>query len=410
MNCKTPLKVICVCGNGWDVRLDDILHDKKCKKCGIKKMSKTQAHSIEYVRIELKKRKITLISDLYTNSNIPLEIICPNGHNCSTSFQNILAGRCCKLCGYEKSRKKQSHSFDYVKGVAIDNNIRILDDKYINSGQKMSLECVVCGGKWSTSFDSINAGHGCPHCAKNAKLTIDVIRKQIENFGLILVSKEYANSQSDIEFICSCGQQSYKKYHELLVRPYCKGCGRKKLVQQLKHPIKYVRGVIESKGGTLLSDYKNASTPLKVMCHACNNIFYPYFSSILHNDSWCPKCNMKKTQKALTTTVEDIYFRYDIEVEKRFFWLGRQSIDIYIPALKIAIEYDGEQHFKPVSFGGVSVKKAKENLKVQRIRDNKKSKLVKQHPEDIKHFIRIPYTEKITKENVKKILKNEGLI
>jgi len=33
-------------------------------------------------------------------------------------------------------------------------------------------------------------------------------------------------------------------------------------------------------------------------------------------------------------------------------WLARQELDIFIPALKLAIEYQGEQHFVPVEVWG----------------------------------------------------------
>lgn len=33
-------------------------------------------------------------------------------------------------------------------------------------------------------------------------------------------------------------------------------------------------------------------------------------------------------------------------------WLGRQSLDMYIPSIKTAIEYQGIQHYHPVSFFG----------------------------------------------------------
>jgi len=33
-------------------------------------------------------------------------------------------------------------------------------------------------------------------------------------------------------------------------------------------------------------------------------------------------------------------------------WLGRQHLDIYFPELNIAIEYQGEQHYKPINFFG----------------------------------------------------------
>ena len=33
-------------------------------------------------------------------------------------------------------------------------------------------------------------------------------------------------------------------------------------------------------------------------------------------------------------------------------WLGRQSVDIYIPSINTAVEYQGEQHYRPVSYFG----------------------------------------------------------
>lgn len=33
-------------------------------------------------------------------------------------------------------------------------------------------------------------------------------------------------------------------------------------------------------------------------------------------------------------------------------WLGRQELDIYVPSLKLAVEYQGEQHFSPIEAWG----------------------------------------------------------
>lgn len=55
-------------------------------------------------------------------------------------------------------------------------------------------------------------------------------------------------------------------------------------------------------------------------------------------------------------------------------WLGKQSLDIYFPIYNIGIEYQGEQHFKPVDyFGGV------EKFEKQLILDNKKRELCKKN-------------------------------
>ena len=62
------------------------------------------------------------------------------------------------------------------------------------------------------------------------------------------------------------------------------------------------------------------------------------------------------------------------ERQKRFRWLGRQSLDFYIPKLNIAIECQGIQHFKPVDFGGQGEESANELFEKNEERDDKKLK------------------------------------
>ena len=75
---------------------------------------------------------------------------------------------------------------------------------------------------------------------------------------------------------------------------------------------------------------------------------------------------------------ENLLFR---EIQKRFGnkyqiisqgspeWLKPQRFDIYIPELNIAIEYQGEQHFRPVDFGGKGKKLAKKQFEENLRRD-----------------------------------------
>lgn len=53
-------------------------------------------------------------------------------------------------------------------------------------------------------------------------------------------------------------------------------------------------------------------------------------------------------------------------------WLGLQSYDIYIPSKKIAIEYQGEQHFNSIKyFGGKEKYKEQRKLDKEKIRKSK---------------------------------------
>lgn len=69
-------------------------------------------------------------------------------------------------------------------------------------------------------------------------------------------------------------------------------------------------------------------------------------------------------------------------------WLGLQHLDVYVPSKKIAIEYQGIQHFKPISFFGGAV-----SLKETQDRDRKKEKLCN------KNNVRIFYINETDSEN-----------
>jgi len=64
--------------------------------------------------------------------------------------------------------------------------------------------------------------------------------------------------------------------------------------------------------------------------------------------------------------------------------------DFYLPKYNTCIEYDGEQHFQPVQFGGISLKEAELNLKNKKHNDNIKEKFCKM--KNI-HLLRIKYLD-----------------
>jgi hypothetical protein len=100
----------------------------------------------------------------------------------------------------------------------------------------------------------------------------------------------------------------------------------------------------------------------------------------------------------------------------QFDWLrnktrrGKQQIDIFVPSVKLAIEYDGAQHFRPVRFGGISIELARENFKKQKRSDKLKDKKIKDHPEDVAFFIRIRYDEHLDETSIRDRLVEAGAL
>lgn len=66
------------------------------------------------------------------------------------------------------------------------------------------------------------------------------------------------------------------------------------------------------------------------------------------------------------------FYFLDVEMHARLEFLGMQHYDIYFPKYKIACEYQGEQHFKPVSYFG-----GKTSLESNKERDARKKRISK---------------------------------
>lgn len=111
----------------------------------------------------------------------------------------------------------------------------------------------------------------------------------------------------------------------------------------------------------------------------------------------CPKCNKKisKGEKKIVNFLKknniEYKYQYKIKLENHNLF-----IDFYLPTYNLYIEYNGEQHYKPIKhFGGQS------KFNTQIYLDNIKRKYLKNN------LLVIPYTQF---ENIEKILKSSTTI
>ena len=103
------------------------------------------------------------------------------------------------------------------------------------------------------------------------------------------------------------------------------------------------------------------------------------------------------SQYLLYTHLKDYY--KDLEYECSPEWLGRQRYDMYDPVKKVAVEYNGKQHYEPVDLFGGEEALAK-NIK----RDEEKLK--KSIKNGVKLYVwhySIPINEKTIKEFISKV-------
>ena len=154
---------------------------------------------------------------------------------------------------------------------------------------------------------------------------------------------------------------------------------------------------------SLLSNYTNMNTKVTMQCKKCNYIWDVNPSNLLYDKTSCPKCKTSHGERVISKYLDNNNIIY--EYQKKFDSLlgvgnGKLSYDFYLPNENMLIEFQGKQHYKPVSaYGG------EEQFKVQQEHDRRKRQYANDN--NIK-LLEIPYWDY---ENIEEILTRElGLL
>jgi len=139
-------------------------------------------------------------------------------------------------------------------------------------------------------------------------------------------------------------------------------------------------------------EYVHCETKVKIICPK-HGPFEQVARSHLKG-SGCPTCKSSKGELRIQSILESLSIKY--EREKRFESCKNKvplPFDFFLPDLNILIEYDGEHHFRPVTFGGNKAQ-AQENFKLRQKTDKIKTCWAKSSPYTLH---RIKYDEDIEK-------------
>lgn len=117
--------------------------------------------------------------------------------------------------------------------------------------------------------------------------------------------------------------------------------------------------------GTVKSEFEASSAAEKVFLDACNGLY-----SDIERGTYSKPVNRWKSEELVYKTAKSIYGDYQVVYQFSPIFLGAMSYDVYICGLKVAIEYQGIQHFQPVDYFG-----GEENHKRQVERDKLKKEL-----------------------------------
>lgn len=304
----------------------------------------SQKRTYEEVKQAFEEEGYTLVSKEYVNNATPLEVICPNGHEWKVRwghFASSIKSRCRQgICD------KRKPDFEFVKKTFEEQGYTLLSTEYVNTHSLLKTLCPN-GHEYNVSWANFtspfgygeNEGKGrkgCRQCSyENSRKTLKEIKAALKEKEYEHVSGEYKNYTSKLVFRCPEGHKYESTWNNFQMGCECPICATEKWVSQTK----------------------------------------------------------------LGEIIKEIFSDVTIESEYRAKFLGRLRLDYFIPEMNLAFEYDGGQHFMPVTFGGITIEEAEENLKITQKRDKKKNKLCKQNSVEL---IRIKYDEPLTLEHIKK--------
>lgn len=132
----------------------------------------------------------------------------------------------------------------------------------------------------------------------------------------VLLSEEYINARTPLNYICECGNPSTVRWDDFRKGKRCRKCGTKKSNSSKKYNYSYVREVFGKEGYLLLSrSYNNNKEKLNYICQN-NHTSSISFDSFLRGNR-CNTCatEMRKSKLKLNTEqVKSILSKYDCEL------------------------------------------------------------------------------------------------
>ncbi len=288
----------------------------------------SKKHIIEYVKKSFGAEGYTLISEEYKNAHSKLISICPNGHEYAVSFGKWLAGRRC-LC----KSGRQRLTIEFIKKEFEKRGYTLLS-KERKYNEKLKYICPE-GHEHEIRWDHFHNGHGCPYCNGRPVIKIEDVKASFEIEGYTLLSKEYVNSNSPLEYICPQGHRHSMRWR------FWKNCKCPECATTMKKTIEFIRSEFEKSGYKVLTkNYINHHQKLHTMCPKGHD-YYVSWSNWNQNGSRCVVCKEWGTSKQEKIIVDFVKTLFEDVVEHDRELIKPLEIDIIIPAKKIAIEYCG---------------------------------------------------------------------
>ncbi len=407
IDARTPLRLKCrICNYNWSVK-PKIIKDNYdpwggCPECRENRRKKKSYEKYCRIAISRNTKILTRLSE-YVNAKTSLDLMCEIcNHKWSVRPENMVGcankpwGGCPSCRQREKYLEESLNDRDKIlknlKRIAIEKNIDILSDEFLNAWTPLKLRCNECGHHW----EAVPANNlmkdnweGCPVC-KERKILSNNIKffKNITETNNCTIISNFFDWNTEIEFRCNKCNYNWVisphsiKYYLEREGEFCPHCRVKSHSSEM---LSKYRKIGERKFAILIfteEDYQNNTTDLVWKCKICNQNFNKSLSNLRTLIGLaCPDCNGK-----INDYIEERFCKRMLEEilnvkftrHKTFLWLVSMKgyplhLDGYNDSLNLAFEYNGVQHYEYIPYFHSSLRefeilKLNDKLKIDQCR------------------------------------------
>lgn len=274
--------------------------------------------------------------------------------------------------------------------------------EYTGANNKTLIRCNDCGHEWEAVPRSIkNSKCGCPKCKVSQNKIDNSLKKFLDKYDSSLY--ELVEFKNCMEVTVKCKKCGFLRTTNAnnIYRYGCPKCGQERTheLQKLSKEefIYRANNIHDNKYSYLKVDYINYSTPIIITCP----IHGDFAQTPGHHlrGQGCPKCKQTSGEQNINQILENININFKSEYDIINPYSDHNfRVDFYININNqiYIIEYNGEQHYKPIKHFGGEIKYQEQIKRDNELRLYCKSNNIK--------LLEIKYSDKNIKEKVLKFL------
>ena len=383
VNAKTHVILICKIHGEFKITPDNLLSNNRgCRSCS-GNLSSNLIYGSEGLSLKIIKERVNklygnlikIVDDTYVNLQQEADWVCSRHGRIKGKPRNVLKTNPCVQCRNEEidiKRKEKAkvywlekrkhleelyhHQFDYSETVFINNQtkikIRCKDHGYFEVLLQNHLKDSNCRGCSNETFGRRIADH---NKLDSSELIRRFRKKHGDKYNYSKVLHKHIDTP--VTIICEIHGPFFQTPHIHLQGKGCQECGRSNARDKSLSTTEHIIEVFKEAHGDLydysLVEYSGNMIPVKIICQV-HGVF-EQLPNIHRQGKGCKQCSLSKGEMRIARVLEERSIEFEVEYPVYNKKTSRHlRFDFFLPQVPCFIEFQGEQHYRPVNFGGMS--------------------------------------------------------